>query len=59
MPRSNVFIYTFTAIEISFTPSQQLVELQYIFRMSLVLLAHSWGGGACTEYKDNKVFIVK
>jgi len=65
MPRSNVFIYIFTAIEIGFTQSQQLVGLLH-FWMTLVLLAYSLvGGGGCLEgitfakYKDSKVFIVK
>ena len=44
MPISNVFIYIFTAIEIGFTQSQQLVGLLH-FWITLVLLAYSLGGG--------------
>jgi hypothetical protein len=43
MPISNVFIYIFTAIEIGFTQSQQLVGLLH-FWITLVLLAYSLGG---------------
>jgi hypothetical protein len=50
MPRSNGFIYVFTATEIAVTHLQQLVGLLH-FRMSLVLVAYSWGFGGHHMYQ--------